>query len=401
MTGPGVALTIPDVEQWDPDKLGTAATAVGKLSGDLDQAVLGAVNSTQSLGHDQKWGGGAAQAAEGRMQLEKGRASAVSQAILGLQTALNQQVENLKHAKDAVLQMRNQATYVPAPSLAPPFEVNPDGTVNPQKRLDWLSEHRDKLNDIEYTNQTAEIHTEATTHEQAILRALQQAELVAEAAVAAVNGAKIPIDAAFAGLGDPVTGAGAAPPAPPAPTAPAAAAPPATPHATPVSSHSGTPASSSLMGNSHHGGGTSSYSGGSYGGGGSNGPTSGPPPTAHPSGDVQQWIAQAKQILIEMGYPPESIDENAIALIIEHESGGDPNAINNWDSNAAAGHPSKGLMQCIDSTFNAHAAPGHTDIWNPVDNIVAATRYSIDRYGSLDNVPGVSAVSGGGGYVGY
>ncbi|MDN2497278.1 hypothetical protein FHY52_11330, partial [Nocardia nova] len=180
------------------------------------------------------------------------------------------------------------------------------------------------------------------------------------------------------------------------PTAPAAAAPPAAPTATPVASHSGSPASSSLMGNSHHGGGTSSYSGGSY-----NGPTSGPPPTAHPSGDVQQWIAQAKQVLIEMGYPPESIDENAIALIIEHESGGDPNAINNWDSNAAAGHPSKGLMQCIDSTFNAHAAPGHTDIWNPVDNIVAATRYSIDRYGSLDNVPGVSAVSGGGGYVGY
>lgn len=396
----GAALTIPDVEKWDPDKLGTAATAVGKLSGDVDQAVIAAVNSTQKLGQDQKWGGGAAQAADGRMQVEKGRASTVSQAILGLQTALNQQVENLKNAKTAVLQMRDQATFVPTPSVMPAFDVNPDGTVNPQKRLDWLDQHRDKLNDIEYTAKATEIRTDAATHEWAIVNALKNAQTVADSAIAALNGAKTPIDAAFAGLGDPVTGAGAAPPAPPAPTAPAAAAPPATPHATPVSSHSGTPASSSLMGNSHHGGGTSSYSGGSYGGG-YNGPAGGPPPTAHPSGDVQQWIAQAKQILIEMGYPPESIDENAIALIIEHESGGDPNAINNWDSNAVAGHPSKGLMQCIDSTFNAHAAPGHTDIWNPVDNIVAATRYSIDRYGSLDNVPGVSAVSGGGGYVGY
>ncbi|MFG3520178.1 transglycosylase SLT domain-containing protein [Nocardia nova] len=397
----GAALTIGDVEKWDPDKLNTAATAVGKLSGDLDQAVIAAVNSTQKLGQDQKWGGGAAQAADGRMQVEKGRASTVSQAILGLQTALNQQVENLKNAKTAVLQMRDQATFVPAPSLMPAFEVNPDGTVNPQKRLDWLDQHRDKLNDIEYTAKTTEIKTDAATHEWAIVNALKNAQTVADSAITALNGAKAPVDAAFAGLGDPVTGAGAAPPAPPAPTAPAAAAPPAAPTATPVASHSGSPASSSLMGNSHHGGGTSSYSGGSYGGGSYNGPSSGPPPTAHPSGDVQQWIAQAKQVLIEMGYPPESIDENAIALIIEHESGGDPNAINNWDSNAAAGHPSKGLMQCIDSTFNAHAAPGHTDIWNPVDNIVAATRYSIDRYGSLDNVPGVSAVSGGGGYVGY
>jgi hypothetical protein len=71
------------------------------------------------------------------------------------------------------------------------------------------------------------------------------------------------------------------------------------------------------------------------------------------------------------------------------------------NSNAAAGHPSKGLMQCIDSTFNSHALPGHGDIWNPVDNIIAGVRYSIDRYGSVSNVPGVVGVKRGGGYVGY
>ena len=55
------------------------------------------------------------------------------------------------------------------------------------------------------------------------------------------------------------------------------------------------------------------------------------------------------------------------------------------NSNAQAGHPSKGLMQCIDSTFNAHSLPGHTDIYNPVDNIIAGVAYPKDmhdRFGS-------------------
>lgn len=71
------------------------------------------------------------------------------------------------------------------------------------------------------------------------------------------------------------------------------------------------------------------------------------------------------------------------------------------NSNASAGHPSKGLMQCIDSTFNAHKLPGHDDIYNPVDNIIAGVRYTIGRYGSIANTPGLQAMSQGGGYVGY
>ena len=69
------------------------------------------------------------------------------------------------------------------------------------------------------------------------------------------------------------------------------------------------------------------------------------------------------------------------------ESSGNPHAINNWDSNAAAGHPSMGLMQTIRSTFEAHKLPGHNDIWNPVDNMCAAIRYIIGRYGSVVNLP--------------
>ncbi|WP_231983097.1 transglycosylase SLT domain-containing protein [Nocardia sp. 852002-20019_SCH5090214] len=132
------------------------------------------------------------------------------------------------------------------------------------------------------------------------------------------------------------------------------------------------------------------------GGSGSSGP-----PSSMPAGETGLWINQALQILAQNGYDVSRIDPGAIATIIAHESSGNPHAINLWDSNAVAGHPSKGLMQTIDSTFNAYALPGHRDIWNPVDNIIAGVRYSIDRYGSVSNVPGVANLHGGGSYVGY
>ncbi|WP_067802504.1 lytic transglycosylase domain-containing protein [Nocardia beijingensis] len=128
---------------------------------------------------------------------------------------------------------------------------------------------------------------------------------------------------------------------------------------------------------------------------------SGGPPRTRPSGQQGQWINEALQVLRQHGYDTRQIDPADIAAIIQHESGGNPNAINLWDSNAAAGIPSKGLMQTIDPTFNAYALPGHRDIWNPVDNIVAGVRYAIERYGSVSNVPGIVQMRGGGSYVGY
>ncbi|MEV6280191.1 transglycosylase SLT domain-containing protein [Nocardia sp. NPDC051832] len=124
-------------------------------------------------------------------------------------------------------------------------------------------------------------------------------------------------------------------------------------------------------------------------------------PLRRPSGSQRQWIDQALKVLRDNGYDTRRIDRAAIAAIIQHESSGNPNAINRWDSNAAAGVPSKGLMQTIDPTFNSYALPGHRNIWNPVDNIVAGVRYAIDRYGSLDNVPGIVRLRQGRSYVGY
>lgn len=120
-----------------------------------------------------------------------------------------------------------------------------------------------------------------------------------------------------------------------------------------------------------------------------------------PQGQVGDWIKQAMQVLQQNGVPVDKMNPQDIAMIIQHESGGNPTVQNNWDSNAAAGHPSIGLMQTIQPTFDSYKLPGHDNIRDPVDNIIAGVRYAIARYGSISNVPGVKAVHSGGSYVGY
>ncbi|MFI5064174.1 MAG: transglycosylase SLT domain-containing protein [Streptosporangiales bacterium] len=124
-------------------------------------------------------------------------------------------------------------------------------------------------------------------------------------------------------------------------------------------------------------------------------------PNPCPGSGLQQWICHAEQALIQHGTPRSQWSTQAAYIVVEHESSGNPRAYNGWDSNAAAGHPSEGIAQVIGPTFQAYALPGHTDIWNPVDNMIAAFRYAISRYGSMNNIPGVVAVRQGGSYVGY
>jgi SLT domain-containing protein/cell wall-associated NlpC family hydrolase len=123
----------------------------------------------------------------------------------------------------------------------------------------------------------------------------------------------------------------------------------------------------------------------------------GAPSGAMPKGSVATWIKTALGIIKK----DSKSNERIVNTMIQHESGGNPKAINNWDSNAKAGHPSKGIMQTIDSTFNHYSIKGHKDIWNPVDNIIAGVRYADSRYGSLANVPGIKSMNNGGGYKGY
>ncbi|MDQ5934627.1 MAG: hypothetical protein QG574_1933, partial [Cyanobacteriota bacterium erpe_2018_sw_21hr_WHONDRS-SW48-000092_B_bin.40] len=108
-----------------------------------------------------------------------------------------------------------------------------------------------------------------------------------------------------------------------------------------------------------------------------------------------------EEALAKAGVPASLANISAVNLIVQRESSWNPNIVNTWDSNARKGTPSKGLMQTIGPTFNSYSIPGHKNIFNPVDNMIAGIRYSVSRYGSLQNVPGVRAVARGGAYRGY
>lgn len=104
-----------------------------------------------------------------------------------------------------------------------------------------------------------------------------------------------------------------------------------------------------------------------------------------PSAGVEQWRALAKKALQMTGQYSEA-NLNRLLMQMQTESGGNPNAINNWDINAKRGTPSKGLMQVIDPTFKRWAMDGYnTNIWDPLSNMLASIRYTINRYGSLAN----------------
>ena len=66
-----------------------------------------------------------------------------------------------------------------------------------------------------------------------------------------------------------------------------------------------------------------------------------------------------------------SADIAHIMNVIQHESGGRAGAVNNWDSNAAKGTPSKGILQFIEPTFMHYAMPGYGNIMRPFDQLLA------------------------------
>lgn len=123
----------------------------------------------------------------------------------------------------------------------------------------------------------------------------------------------------------------------------------------------------------------------------------GKPYQAGNSHSLDGWIAKALGL---MGLPQALAP--GVKEIIMHESTGNPDAINNYDRNAANGTPSQGLMQTIPSTFKACVLPSlaDRDITDPVANITAGLRSMITHHG-------VSVVINGGrrdddgNYLGY
>jgi soluble lytic murein transglycosylase-like protein len=114
-------------------------------------------------------------------------------------------------------------------------------------------------------------------------------------------------------------------------------------------------------------------------------------------GGVDGWIAQALQILDL----PQTLAP-AVKKIVMKESGGNPRAINNWDSNARRGTPSQGLMQTIPTTYKHYVHPDLKDrpITDPVANITAGIRYMIDNYG-MKTLEAGGRTNSAGNYVGY
>lgn len=99
---------------------------------------------------------------------------------------------------------------------------------------------------------------------------------------------------------------------------------------------------------------------------------------------VSRWRESVVRALKANGIEPTDFRVSKILATIQRESGGDPNVQNNWDSNARAGTPSIGLMQTIGPTFNAYKHPGHNNIRNGYDNLLAAINYIKHRYGTSD-----------------
>lgn len=88
-------------------------------------------------------------------------------------------------------------------------------------------------------------------------------------------------------------------------------------------------------------------------------------------GDGPVSASLIKRAASKMHVDVSSGDIARIMNVIQHESGGNAKAINLWDINAKAGHPSKGILQFIDETFNHYAMPGHHNIWKPFDQLLA------------------------------
>lgn len=116
---------------------------------------------------------------------------------------------------------------------------------------------------------------------------------------------------------------------------------------------------------------------------------------ANPGGaGVMRWKPYVVKALKANGIEPTDYRISKILFTIQRESGGNPKAINLWDSNAKAGIPSKGLMQTIEPTFRAYMFPGHENIWKGYDDLLAGINYIKHRYGTSDAAFARVAASG-------
>jgi len=97
-------------------------------------------------------------------------------------------------------------------------------------------------------------------------------------------------------------------------------------------------------------------------------------------GDVQSWSNDVKKALSKLGLSTSPSMIQKILRQIQTESGGNQRAIGGNDGLADGN--ATGLMQVKPGTFRAYALPGHSNIMNGYDNMLAGLNYAKDRYGS-------------------
>jgi Transglycosylase SLT domain len=114
------------------------------------------------------------------------------------------------------------------------------------------------------------------------------------------------------------------------------------------------------------------------------------------SGNVKSFAPVILQVLQMLGQ--SSSDLGVVERQMTTESGGNEDAVNKTDINWQEGHPSVGLMQVIQGTFDAYAGQFvntgpflYGVSTNPMANIYAGLNYAVHRYG-----PGWTSVLGQG-----
>ena len=95
---------------------------------------------------------------------------------------------------------------------------------------------------------------------------------------------------------------------------------------------------------------------------------------SNPSGaGVERWRSYIERDLKLLTGSADATKVAKLLRQIQTESGGNPTIKQHIDDvNSRAGHPAQGLLQFIPSTFNSWALPGHKNILNGNDQILAA-----------------------------
>ena len=105
---------------------------------------------------------------------------------------------------------------------------------------------------------------------------------------------------------------------------------------------------------------------------------------ANPGGSgVTRWTPYVIRALAMNGLSTSAAMVAKVLSQINTESSGDPHAKQKGaDPDGDGSGPAMGLMQTKRITFTSNAFPGHSDIWNGLDSLLAGIHYAKKRYGA-------------------